>query len=57
MGEAKKRKSVVVAALAFTSGTQAEASEYERHLLEKYVQGHLTIDEIIILLNASSATD
>jgi len=54
MKDEKGRQIIVEAALAFTTGTPAEASEYERCLLEKYVQGVLNIEEVIILVEAKA---
>lgn len=50
MKSQEKRVKVVAAALKLTENTAIAPSQYELHLLEQYVSGALTIDEVIALL-------
>jgi hypothetical protein len=50
MESASVRKRRVEWALAVTQDTSAAASAYERKLLDKYVHGILTLEEVIILV-------
>lgn len=42
----QRRAQIVAGVLAFTQGTPLEAGPYERHLLDEYVQGRLTIEQV-----------
>lgn len=44
------RAKLVATALTMTENTTISPSAYELQLLEKYVRGVLTIDEVIVLL-------
>lgn len=47
MENAAQRHKAVQFALAMTRGTAMAPSEYERQLLAQYVEGVLTIDQVI----------
>jgi hypothetical protein len=47
------RARLVAAALVMTENTAIALSRYELELLDKYVHGVLTIEEVIILLQES----
>ncbi|HET9505013.1 MAG TPA: hypothetical protein VFO93_15835 [Hymenobacter sp.] len=47
------RRRVVQAALRLTEGTPMAASTYEQQLLEQFVCGQLTIEEVIRLVDAA----
>jgi hypothetical protein len=45
------RQRLVTAALDFVKGTPLFPSVYEHHLLEQFVQGSLTIEQVIVRLD------
>lgn len=47
------RTRVVNATIDFVQGTQLEPQPYEQSLLRLYVEGHLTIEEVIQHLEAN----
>lgn len=51
------RQRMVTAALEFTQHTAVAATAYERLLLEQFVRGVLTIDEVLLRLEDSQAKD
>jgi|GEM_PF-6174004 hypothetical protein len=46
------RQRVLTAALNITRGTVLAPKEYERQLLNQFVSGELTIDDVLSLLDA-----
>jgi hypothetical protein len=50
MKNEQERREVVAAALSWTKTTAITPSDYEKHLLQQYIQGTLTIDQVIELL-------
>ena len=46
------RRRIVTAALDFTQPTALAATPYERQLLDQFVRGFLTIDEVLMHLEA-----
>ncbi|MBJ6141759.1 hypothetical protein JAO77_00100 [Hymenobacter sp. BT559] len=50
MEDVQKRQRVVQGALAMTADTALAPDCYERQLLEEYVKGLLSIDEVLLLL-------
>lgn len=47
------RRQLVQMALRLTEGTTMTASPYERQLLEQFVVGQLTIEEVVTLVEAT----
>lgn len=47
------RRRLVQAALRLTEGTPMAAGPYERQLLERYVAGQLSIEEVVTLVEAA----
>jgi hypothetical protein len=54
MQEENYRRQLVQTALRLTEGTAMTASPYERQLLEQFVLGQLTIEEVVALVEAAS---
>jgi hypothetical protein len=54
MKNEQERREVVAAALSWTKTTAITPSMYEKHLLERYIEGSLTIDQVIELLEENS---
>jgi hypothetical protein len=54
MKNEQERREVVAAALSWTKTTTITPSDYEKHLLQQYIQGALTIDQVIELLEESN---
>lgn len=52
----QSRQRLVRAMLDFTSHTALEATPYERELLDLFVVGDLTIDQVVAQLAAHSAS-
>lgn len=46
------RRQLVTMALNLTADTALSPKEYERRLLDQFIQGELTIDQILSLLKA-----
>ena len=55
MQDSAYRRRLVAAALALTQGTTLAAGPYEQQLLTQFVQGQLTIEEVLALLEAPPA--
>ena len=53
MQQENYRRRLVQAALRLTEGTAMAASPYEQQLLEQFVLGQLTIEEVVALVEAS----
>ncbi|MVN77040.1 hypothetical protein GO988_11955 [Hymenobacter sp. HMF4947] len=51
------RQRMVTAALEFTQPTALAATAYERWLLDQFVRGALTIDEVLAHLEDNQAKD
>ena len=49
------RRRVLTAALNLTENTRFEPSKYERELLDRFVWGELTLDQVETLLECASA--
>ena len=47
------RRRLVAAALNLTQNTPLQPREYERMLLDQFVRGTLTLDQVISLLDAA----
>jgi hypothetical protein len=54
MQQENYRRQLVQTALRLTEGTAMAASPYERQLLEQFVLGQLTIEEVVALVEAAS---
>jgi hypothetical protein len=52
MKQEEYRRRLVQATLQFTQGTTLAAGAYECQLLEQFVTGQLTIEEVVALLEA-----
>jgi hypothetical protein len=46
----EKRAKLIKGAVSFTEETAIVASSYEQQLLDKYIIGELSIDEVVALL-------
>jgi len=53
MQQENYRRQLVQTALRLTEGTAMAASPYERQLLEQFVLGQLTIEEVVALVEAA----
>jgi hypothetical protein len=54
MNSEQERREVVAAALSWTKTTALTPSLYEKRLLQQYIQGALTIDRVIELLEENN---
>jgi hypothetical protein len=54
MQEENHRRQLVQTALRLTEGTTMAAGPYERQLLEQFVLGQLTIEEVVALVEATA---
>ena len=54
MKSERERREVVAAALSWTKTTSITPSLYEKHLLQQYVEGALSIDQVIELLEENN---
>jgi len=52
LATAQGRQHVLGAVLRLTKGTSLEPQAYEQQLLGRFVQGDLTIDQVVALLEA-----
>lgn len=57
MKQVQERRKYVDTIVAFTKGTHLEAGAYECGLLEEFVQGVLTIEEVIYLVELAKYSD
>ena len=48
------RRRMVEVILKITKGTRIEPKPYEQMLLDQFVRGELTVDHVLILLNAAN---
>ncbi|WP_210521020.1 hypothetical protein [Hymenobacter terricola] len=55
MENTEKRTKRVTWALAMTSNTPIAPCAYERGLLDRYVLGHLSLDQVLLLLECHAA--
>lgn len=54
MKNEQERREIVAAAISWTKTTAITPSNYEQNLLQQYVEGLLTIDQVIELLEENS---
>jgi hypothetical protein len=54
MKSEQERREMVAAALSWTKTTTLTPSLYEKRLLQQYIQGALTIDRVIELLEENN---
>lgn len=54
MQQENYRRRLVQTALRLTAGTAMAASPYEQQLLEQFVLGQLTIEEVVALVEATA---
>jgi len=54
MQQENYRRQLVQTALRLTDDTAMAASAYERQLLEQFVLGQLTIEEVVVLVEAAA---
>lgn len=54
LAKEQDRRRLVTAVISFTQGTSIVASPYERQLLDQFISGHLTIDEVVYYLESTA---
>lgn len=54
MKNEQERRGMVAAALSWTKTTTITPSLYEKRLLQQYIEGSLTIDQVIRLLEENN---
>lgn len=54
MKNEQERREIVAAAISWTKTTSITPSLYEKHLLQQYVEGALSIDQVIELLEENN---
>ncbi|MFD1875095.1 hypothetical protein [Hymenobacter bucti] len=54
MKNEQERRGIVAAAISWTKTTAITPSLYEKNLLQQYIEGVLTIDRVIELLEENS---
>jgi hypothetical protein len=54
MKNEQERREIVAAAISWTKTTAITPSLYEKHLLQQYVEGSLSIDQVIELLGENN---
>ena len=54
LGTEKSRRRLVAAALNLTQGTPLAPNQYEQMLLDQFIRGTLTLDQVLTLLESVS---